>query len=378
MKRVITSLLLLGIFTLIGLSSSTYAATKNVVWEKSNSVSATVDEKGTKANVGKTKGKWYWEVTVNAQSNASTGIGIVGEGKIYNGVGASALENWMYYAANGNTYPGIINSGKPYTVKDVIGVALNMNDDKISWYKNGVLAYTSTFKPSNLPGEIVTPSITGGTTGSFSFDANFGATPFTYNIPEGFLPYQQPENSLTLSATGNEENIQLQWDGIQGVTTYKIERALTPGGPYEEIASDISGTSYTDNKVEENTTYYYVVSTNISSTDQVVSNEASATTLKKSTPDPSEPTEPTEPAQPTGDRAILTVTMDNGFDKEFDLSKKELNAFIAWYDAKDAGRGASFFAIDKHNNNKGPFSNRKDYVIFNKILTFEVSEYSTK
>ncbi|WP_256026389.1 hypothetical protein [Paenibacillus polymyxa] len=95
-------------------------------------------------------------------------------------------------------------------------------------------------------------------------------------------------------------------------------------------------------------------------------------------PNPSEPTEPTEPAQPTGDRAILTVTMDNGFDKEFDLSKKELNAFIAWYDAKDAGRGASFFAIDKHNNNKGPFSNRKDYVIFNKILTFEVSEYSTK
>ncbi|TKH36204.1 hypothetical protein C1I59_13325 [Paenibacillus polymyxa] len=72
----------------------------------------------------------------------------------------------------------------------------------------------------------------------------------------------------------------------------------------------------------------------------------------------------------------MTVTMDNGFDKEFDLSKKELNAFVTWYDAKDAGRGPSFFAIDKHNN-KGPFSNRKDYVIFNKVLTFEVSEYST-
>ncbi|MMZ56941.1 hypothetical protein D1872_188520 [compost metagenome] len=94
--------------------------------------------------------------------------------------------------------------------------------------------------------------------------------------------------------------------------------------------------------------------------------------------EPTEPTEPSEPSQPTGDRAILTVTMDNGFDKEFDLSKKELNAFIAWYDAKDAGRGPSFFAIDKHNNNKGPFNNRKDYLIFNKILTFEVSEYSTK
>ncbi|MNW50191.1 SPRY domain protein [compost metagenome] len=373
MKRVISLLLLLGFITLICFSSSTYAATKNVVWEKSQSVSATVDSSGTKASVGKTKGKWYWEVTVTAQASTTTGIGIVGEGKQYNGPGAGALQNWMYYAANGNTFPGIVSSGKTYTLKDVIGVALNMDDDKISWYKNGVFVYTSTFKPSDLPGEIVTPSITGGSAGSFSFDTNFGATPFTHSIPEGFLPYQQPENSLTLNATGNEENIQLQWNEITGVTTYKIERALAPGGPYEEIASDISGTSYTDNKVEENTTYYYVVSANISM-DQVVSNEANAI-VKKSTPDPSDPT---EPEQPSGDRAILIVTMDNGLDKEFDLSKKELNAFVAWYDAKDAGRGASFFAIDKHNNNKGPFSNRKDYVIFNKILTFEVSEYSTK
>jgi hypothetical protein len=88
--------------------------------------------------------------------------------------------------------------------------------------------------------------------------------------------------------------------------------------------------------------------------------------------------EPSEPSQPTGDRAILVVTMDTGLDKEFDLSEKELDSFIQWYDAKDAGRGASFFSIDKHSNNKGPFSSRKDYVIFNKILTFEVNEYSSK
>ncbi|MEC0183577.1 ran-binding protein 10 [Paenibacillus peoriae] len=96
------------------------------------------------------------------------------------------------------------------------------------------------------------------------------------------------------------------------------------------------------------------------------------------TPDPVEPTEPSEPSQPTGDRAILVITLDTGLEKEFDLSKKELNAFIAWYDAKDAGRGTASYAIDKHGNNKGPFSNRKDYVIFNKILMFEVSEYSIK
>ncbi|MFC7558243.1 hypothetical protein ACFQ5D_05055 [Paenibacillus farraposensis] len=95
-------------------------------------------------------------------------------------------------------------------------------------------------------------------------------------------------------------------------------------------------------------------------------------------PTPNPKPEPSEPSQPTGDRAILVVTMDNGLEKEFDLSMKEVNSFIAWYEGKQSGSGTASYAIDKHSNNKGPFSSRKDYVIFNKILTFEVSEYSTK
>ncbi|MBG9765043.1 hypothetical protein [Paenibacillus polymyxa] len=77
-------------------------------------------------------------------------------------------------------------------------------------------------------------------------------------------------------------------------------------------------------------------------------------------------------------RAILVVTMDTGLEKEFDLSMKEVNDFIAWYEAKQAGSGTASYAINKHKNNIGPFSSRNYYVIFNKILTFEVSEYSTK
>ncbi|QOH62384.1 hypothetical protein [Paenibacillus polymyxa] len=89
--------------------------------------------------------------------------------------------------------------------------------------------------------------------------------------------------------------------------------------------------------------------------------------------------EPITPNIPEmGNRAILTVTMITGLEKEFDLSMDEVNSFIAWYEGKQSGTGTASYAIDKHNNNKGPFSNRKDYVIFNKILTFEVSEYSTK
>lgn len=89
-----------------------------------------------------------------------------------------------------------------------------------------------------------------------------------------------------------------------------------------------------------------------------------------------EPEEPTTPEQPSGDRAIMVVTLTTGLEKEFDLSMKEVNDFISWYEAKQSGSGRASYAIDKHNNNKGPFSSRKDYVLYDRILTFEVNEYS--
>jgi hypothetical protein len=84
---------------------------------------------------------------------------------------------------------------------------------------------------------------------------------------------------------------------------------------------------------------------------------------------------PEQPEVPVTGRAILNVTLDTGLEKEFDLSMNEVNSFISWYESKAAGTGTASYAIDKHDNNKGPFKSRKDYVIFDKILTFEVNEY---
>jgi hypothetical protein len=93
--------------------------------------------------------------------------------------------------------------------------------------------------------------------------------------------------------------------------------------------------------------------------------------VSSSTPNPG-----TEEPTPNGDRAILVVTMTTGLEKEFDLSMKEVNDFIAWYEGKQAGSGSASYAINKHDNNKGPFSSRKDYMLYDRILMFEVSEYS--
>ncbi|QYK62701.1 N-acetylneuraminate epimerase [Paenibacillus sp. S25] len=93
---------------------------------------------------------------------------------------------------------------------------------------------------------------------------------------------------------------------------------------------------------------------------------------------PSQPGDPgtSQPDNPVGDRAIMVVTMTTGLEKESDLSMKEVNDFISWYEGKQAGSGSASYAINKHDNNKGPFSSRKDYMLFDRILTFEVSEYT--
>ncbi|MEK4993257.1 hypothetical protein [Paenibacillus sp. FSL H7-0918] len=105
-----------------------------------------------------------------------------------------------------------------------------------------------------------------------------------------------------------------------------------------------------------------------------VSREWAVVEIDLGLPDITNPTEPSSP-EPS-DRAILVVTMTNGLEKEYDLPMSEVEAFINWYDARDAGRGPGLYGIDKHTNNKGPFSKRKDYFVFDKILTFEVSEYT--
>ncbi|MEC1184235.1 MULTISPECIES: Kelch repeat-containing protein [Bacillus] len=91
-------------------------------------------------------------------------------------------------------------------------------------------------------------------------------------------------------------------------------------------------------------------------------------------PEPTTPPKDDDTTDEDGD-ALLVITMVNGLQKEYDLSMKEVNAFLSWYKKRDAGEGPGFYEIDEHDNNKGPFESKKDYVVFNNILMFEVNKY---
>lgn len=200
--------------------------------------------------------------------------------------------------------------------------------------------------------------------------ANNGSSSQTVNLAIHELKMMErttpiPNESIDLIASGDDSKVVLTWkySNDSNNESYTISRSDIMGGPYSIIASNVKGSTFTDKDVVNNKKYYYIVG---KTGTNLVSNEANAIPQKVITPDP----------EPSGDRAILNVIMTTGLEREYDLPMSEVNAFLNWYDARDTGRGPAKFAINKYSNNKGPFIKRTDYIIFDKILTFEVSEYT--
>ncbi|OMF32298.1 fibronectin type III domain-containing protein [Paenibacillus peoriae] len=173
---------------------------------------------------------------------------------------------------------------------------------------------------------------------------------------------------MNLVASPGDGQVTLNWGQVQEADDYTVKYG-TESGKYTETATatkDVYG-NFVIPGLTNGTKYYFVVSAKVNGVDSKYSNEASATLQGGGGQ--------TDPEQPTGNRAFLVVTMTTGLEKEFDLSMKEVNDFIAWYEGKQAGSGSASYVINKHNNNKGPFNSRKDYMLYDRILTFEVSEY---
>ncbi|AIQ31265.1 hypothetical protein P40081_26195 [Paenibacillus sp. FSL P4-0081] len=179
----------------------------------------------------------------------------------------------------------------------------------------------------------------------------------------GYLINTNLSSPLDLSAAAAIEKIDLSWTAVTNATSYNVKRSTTTGGLYETIASNVTNATYTDINVTSDVKYYYVVTAVNAAGESISSNETSAIPLAATVPD--------------NGRAILTIYLNNGTEKEYDLSMTEVNAFIDWYDQKDAGVGTAKYAFIKAWN-KGPFIKRTEYVVFDKILTFNVDEYAAE
>lgn len=90
-------------------------------------------------------------------------------------------------------------------------------------------------------------------------------------------PALAPSVPWGLAAVESSAQVTLTWNGAAGVTGFNVKRATTSGGPYTQIATNLSAAFYVDTNVLNYTAYYYVV-TAINATGQSGnSSEVSAT-----------------------------------------------------------------------------------------------------
>jgi len=380
MKKILTKrlLLLVAVTALMVLAVGVgCASAADVTWNpndkgsqillSNNNLSAeltTATGGGVRATVGMNSGKWYWELT-----SSGTWLGFVGVAKadsnmletwIPNETGAMGYyPNYGGYVINEPGYKGMLTT---CAASDTIGIALDLDNKIINYYRNGTLISNNIDISAICNGSALYPSINLGDVRKFT--ANFGATPFQYTVPSGYSAFNQSTQTTSpnnLAASAGNAQVTLNWTAVTGATSYNVKRATTTGGPYTQIASGVTTASYTDTTVTNGTTYYYVVTAVISGTESGNSNEASATPQTGTNPPPS-----------GGSNALLVINMADGSEREYQLSSSQITAFITWYESK--GSSTPYYLFNK-TYNLGPFTSRKNYVAFDKIIDFEVMEY---
>lgn len=164
---------------------------------------------GTLATEYKTGGKWYYEVTVDKKQGNGCYIGVANHVQPVN---VSDFSTFIAYKADGKIYNrGINNVTKvdTFDVGDIIGIALDVDNKTVEFYKNGKKQGES-YNTSSFPK--IAAAILSNSNGSLISTTNFGMDSFVYNIPEGYAPYDSvnqeliPESAkLFVVITENEE-----------------------------------------------------------------------------------------------------------------------------------------------------------------------------
>jgi chitin-binding protein len=100
------------------------------------------------------------------------------------------------------------------------------------------------------------------------------------SIASAFLQIQPgnvPPAPTGLTATAGNAQVALSWTAAAGATAYNIKRSTTNGGPYTNVQTNHSATTFTNTGLTNGTTYYYVVTAVNASGESPVSTQASGT-----------------------------------------------------------------------------------------------------
>jgi hypothetical protein len=139
------------------------------------------------ANVSKTSGKWYWEITGASGLYSCIGVAVAGIdlGQIvgYTLVSAS-YSSHNYWTTGPSGYTSGTTGGWNNT--KTVGCALDLDNNVFKIYVDGTLI-TPTLDISSRGTSAMLPAASLFTTNN-TLTANFGASPFAQTPPAGFNP----------------------------------------------------------------------------------------------------------------------------------------------------------------------------------------------
>jgi hypothetical protein len=148
----------------------------------------TTDPRSLATTLAVFSGKWYAELTCSSTSvDCSIGVSL-STFPVSSSSRNYSFDDGVAYIANGSKYVNGSSSsyGASYATNDVIGIAIDFDNNQITFYKNG----TSQGPISKtLLGSYVI-SVTGGNSGvSETVILNAGQRAFSYTAPSGFRPF---------------------------------------------------------------------------------------------------------------------------------------------------------------------------------------------
>ena len=126
---------------------------------------------------GASSGKWYWEVKLNGSTTGNLNIGVSNAGtNMFGGTVQSLSGNTSIYGDGQYNINGSITGSQSPTFSsgDICGVALNMDNNTVSFYKNGtILSWGTDLAISGGTDDVWLPASAVYST-SESLDFNFG------------------------------------------------------------------------------------------------------------------------------------------------------------------------------------------------------------
>jgi len=169
-------------------------------------------------------GKWYWEATVTT-AGSQPFVGMFNTAVNFNGGSLQGSAGPVLYGYDGNYYNETtgVSFGNTYTTGDVIGIAVDFDNNLIWFSKNGT--WQNSGNPlSGTNGKTFGSGKTwaagyvesGSSASASTFDLTFGQRPFAYTPPTGFKALNTLNLPTPTILKGNQYMNVLTWSGTGG------------------------------------------------------------------------------------------------------------------------------------------------------------------